>query len=134
MAIQELLGRLFWALDTGDAKAVFACFTPDGTLIQGSGGKFSGEELRKWAEEENKRPAARGRQHVAHPLYFYQKGDAWVMRSYFQILHTDPATGKKEIRNMSYSEDTVVKTGQGWRIRERRNGSWDPDKQPWVGA
>ena len=132
-AILDLIGRLFWALDTGDAKGIHACFSSDGTMIQASGGSYTGEKLRQWTEDAVKLPSARGRQHVAHPLYFFPKGDAWVVRSYLNILHSDPATGEKKIRNMSYSEDTVVKTPQGWRIRERRNGLWDPDKQPWVG-
>ena len=34
LAIQDLLARYAWALDTGDVDSFVACFTPDAVVIE----------------------------------------------------------------------------------------------------
>src|SRR5689334_20467070 len=89
-AIEDLLNRLCWALDTGDAEGVVSCFTPDGVMVQGGGQRFEKTEgLRKFAERATEPAGAKGRQHIVKPLFFIRSGDGWTMRSYLTILHCD---------------------------------------------
>jgi hypothetical protein len=132
--ILDLLGRFYWALDTGDEEAICALFTQDGVMTSGSGARFEGADgIRRFARHSVSDPTSRGRQHVARPLYFYAIGEGWTVRSYLTILHCNEGTGEKRIRTMSCSDDTCVKTGQGWRIKERRNRVWQGESLPWVG-
>lgn len=133
-AIQDLLGRLYWALDTGDVKGITSLFTDDGVMITGSGDRFAGRaELQRFAEHAVG-PNAPGRQHIGRPLYIFRNGDGWTVRSYLTILHCDQETGEKRIRGMSASDDTVVKTAAGWRFKERKNTNWTGKSLPWVGG
>ena len=133
--ILDLLGKLYWALDTGDAEGLVALFAPDGVMTRGGGERFEGtERLREFAAHSTANEGTRGRQHVGKPLYFYPSDDGWTVRSYLQIFYCDPETGEKRLRTMSSSDDTCVKTDKGWRIKERHNRSWSGDTLPWVGA
>lgn len=132
--ILDVLGRLYWALDTGDEEGIRSVFTSDGVMTSGSGARFEGAEgIRRFAHESVSNPTSRGRQHVTRPLYFYSSGEGWTVRSYLTILHCDEQSGEKRIRTMSCSDDTCVKTADGWRIKERRNRVWQGKSLPWVG-
>lgn len=133
--IYDLLGRLAWALDTGDVEAIVGAFTADGVMVQGSGDRFEGAaKLREFAVRAVQGERAQNRQHVNKHLYVFPAGDGWTVRSYLQILINDPQTGERVIRNMSYSDDTCIKTAQGWRIKERRNRAWSGEAIPRAGG
>jgi uncharacterized protein (TIGR02246 family) len=133
-AIQDLLGRLYYALDTGDAETIISLFTEDGVMISGNGDRYENiEGIRSFAEESVSDPTSRGRQHVARPLYVFPNGDGWTQRSYMAVYYWDPASGEKRIRSMSGSDDTCVKTKLGWKIKSRHNTTWNGKSLPWVG-
>ena len=133
-AIQDLIGRFYWALDIGDVEGIVSAFADDGVMITGNGDRFAGrEELLRFARHATG-PGAPGRQHIGRPLYFFRNGDGWTLRSYLTILHFDQETGEKRIRGMAASDDTVVKTRDGWRFKERKNTNWTGKSLPWVGA
>ena len=63
--ILDLLGKLYWALDTGDAEGIVALFTPDGVMTRGGGDRYEGiERLREFAAHSTGNEGTRGRQHV----------------------------------------------------------------------
>jgi hypothetical protein len=130
-AIQDLLGRLYYALDTGDAETIVSLFTSDGEMISGSGVRF--DDIRDFANDSVSDPSSRGRQHVARPLYIFPNGDGWTLRSYLAVYYWDPVSGEKRIRTMSCSDDTCVKTAEGWKIKSRHNRTWNGKSLPWVG-
>ena len=132
-AIQDLLGKFYWSLDTGDAEGIVAAFTPDGSMTSASGTRYENKEgLTQFAHHATSTASSLGRQHTVHPLHMFRDKDGWTQRSYLVILHWNES-GDRVIRGMSYADDTVVKTPAGWRIKSRRNGSWSREAQPWTG-
>jgi hypothetical protein len=124
--ILDLLGRYLWAVDTGDASAVVAAFSPDGVVRYGTGERYEGEVgLRRFAQRVIGDVSVRGRMHLNHPLFFWGKGDCVVLRSYMMPVQLRSEAPNESIRSLRYTEDTFVKTGAGWRIKERAIFVWD---------
>lgn len=73
LAVQELVSRYAWALDTSDADLMASIFTPDGTF-SGELGSYTGHaELRAWVESRD--PALRVTQHFVSNLMLTADGD-----------------------------------------------------------
>jgi 3-phenylpropionate/cinnamic acid dioxygenase small subunit len=119
--IQDLLVRYTVAIDTKDWKLLDTCFTPDAQLDYTGTGGIAGPypEVRVWLEKalaafpmtvhyisnstvELDGDAARARTYVINPMGFpNQEGG----------LHIFTVGG--------YYVDKLVRTSDGWRIRER---------------
>ena len=133
-AIEDLIGRYLWNLDTGDVEGVVSVFTPGGTVIDTQGNRYEGEDgPRKFAVEFINREDFRGRQHLVTPLYFEGEGDRYVVTSYWTVVKWRFALGTKEVASTGWSKDTVVRTDGRWLIEERWLGWWNDKHGPWVG-
>jgi uncharacterized protein (TIGR02246 family) len=133
-AIQDLIGRYVWALDSGDVDGVAAVFTPDGRAIDTQGNRYEGEgAARRFAIEFTTRPDFRGRQHLVTPLFFEGEGDRYVVTSYWTVVKWRFALNTKEVAVTGWSKDTVVRTDAGWLIEERWLGWYNDRVSPWVG-
>jgi hypothetical protein len=131
--IQELLGRYVWLLDIGDVEGVVGLFTPDGAIQTGAGIRYEkAEGLRKFAIEDTTQANVRGRQHLVQPLYTRANKGGYTVRSYWMVVQWILSTNKMDIRRIGWSDDTCVKTPQGWRIKERMVMRWNDESQPWF--
>ena len=133
-AIEDLIGRYLWNLDTGDVEGVVAVFTPDGVVIDTQANRYEGEGgSRRFAVEFITREDFRGRQHLVTPLFFEGGGDRYVVTSYWTVVKWRFALGTKEVASTGWSKDTVVRIDGRWLIQERRLGWWNDKHSPWVG-
>ena len=133
-AIQDLIGRYLWALDTGDVDGVVAVFTPHGTVIDTQANRYEGADgPRKFAVEFITREDFRGRQHLVTPLFFEGAGDRYVVTSYWTVVKWRFALGTKEVASTGWSKDTVVRENGRWLIQERWLGWFNDRHGPWVG-
>lgn len=134
LAIEDLIGRYVWALDTGDVDGVEAVFTPEGRAIDTVGNVYEGPgAARRFAVEFTTRPDFRGRQHFVTPLFFEGEGDRYVVTSYWTVFKWRFELGVKEVAVTGWSKDTVVRTPKGWLIEERWLGWFNDKRGPWVG-
>ncbi|HMD34099.1 MAG TPA: nuclear transport factor 2 family protein [Vicinamibacterales bacterium] len=110
--IQQLYARYNWALDSGDAEAYAATFTPDGVFNNNTGHdaivKFAqgfhaglGSHLKHWNTNLMITPSPSG-----------ANGQVYLML-------VDYATKPPSIFTSATYADELVKTPQGWRFKKR---------------
>jgi len=128
LAIQELMARYAWALDTGDPDALAACFTEDGVAIEDvfeEPDVWEGREgVRRMGAHYRDAPGFPGRQHpVAHVLIegdaerATSKAMAWVTE-----CHDEPPY---VLRFCGYYEDVLEKRDGAWLFASRTIRLWD---------
>ncbi|HUN24946.1 MAG TPA: nuclear transport factor 2 family protein [Steroidobacteraceae bacterium] len=128
MAIQELLARYAWALDTGDVEGFLACFTPDAVVIEEvfeEPDRWEGHaNLRRLAEHYRSVPDFPGRQH--HVSQILMQGDTrrCAVRS-FTFVTECRGEPPYLLRFAGYYEDRTVKSGAEWLFKERVIRLWD---------
>lgn len=128
IAIQDLLARYAWALDTGDVDGFIACFTPDAVVIEEvfeEPDRWEGHaNLRRLAEHYRSVPDFPGRQH--HVSQVLMEGDArrGTVRS-FTFVTECRGEPPYLLRFAGYYEDRVVKRAGEWLFAERIIRLWD---------
>lgn len=128
VAIDEVLGRYFLAVDTGDVETVLAQFTADALVRYGDGTRYEGPaQLREFALRAIGGPEACGRMHVNRPLFAERLGGDILLRSYLMVPHIDGSDRTVTLATLRYIEDRFRLTDAGWRIRERAIFPWDDD-------
>jgi uncharacterized protein (TIGR02246 family) len=126
-AIQDLLLRYCYAVDTLDTEACVACFTPDGVFRSAGGFRYENSDgIRRFMDDQKSKPVGRRTQHWVHPIGVRADGAARIMRSYGMTVTTDT----QAIRGFFYSDDTVVKVDGAWRIKDRFISPWDKQGLP----
>lgn len=128
LALNELLARYAWALDTGDVEAFLACFTPDAEVIEEvfeEPDRWKGtENIRRLIEHYKSVPDFPGRQH--HTSQVLMEGDArrCALRSFIFVTE---CRGEPPYltRFAGYYEDRAVKRGGEWLFQERIIRLWD---------
>jgi uncharacterized protein (TIGR02246 family) len=130
-AIDDVLGRYVWTLDTGDADGVAACFTPDGSALDTQGNRYS--DIKSFALEFIERPDFRGRQHVVTHLFYEGDSERCVVTSYWTVVKWRFAQNTKEVASVGYSHDTMEKRDGRWLIHERALGWLTDQHGPWFG-
>jgi hypothetical protein len=129
--ILELVGRYFWAIDTGDEGAVLACFTSDGVVRYDSGESYERPEgLRRFAVKAIGGERTRGRMHLNFPLFFRRDGDAIVLSTYLSSAQWRLPDPPQAFGSLRYVEDRCVKVDGTWRIRERAIHLWNDATMP----
>lgn len=141
-AIQDVVAKYCWALDTGDMDALVACFTPDARLIE-----EVFEEPDIWEGHEGIRRVSQhyanaanfpGRQH--HTTQLLVEGDSEKADAKSFIIVTE-CHGEPPylVRFTGYYTDKVVKVDGQWLFKERTIRLWDgailsrfPGKGEWV--
>lgn len=127
IAIQALLYRYAWALDTGDVEAFVAVFSREGVLVwdafeapeqwRGHG------ELRAFAEDLRDLPSTAGRQHhVANVLATGGHGVATVKA--YVTVHLRQAEAPHPVTVMGWYEDECVLEDGEWKIRRHVIRDW----------
>lgn len=122
----DILGRYFWAVDTADVFGVVACFSPDGLVRYGTGERYEGHAgLTAFAKRAIGDASLRGRMHLNHPLYFRVEDGAPVLRSYMAPVQIEPMPPAGPVRSLRYTDDTFLRTADGWRIAVRAIYLWE---------
>ena len=128
MAVEDVMARYVWAVDSLDPEGYVAVFTED-AIIDSNGNISKGhEEIRKIVtsliqrRDENK---AKGlpNSNLYHVISnvritFPRPGEA-LHKSYWQTVHRDK-DGKMSAAAMGRSEDRLVKRDGKWLIQERK--------------
>lgn len=119
--IDDLLIRYATAVDTKDWELYETCFTEDAFIDYESAGGIKGKlpEIRAWLEKTMEMfPMT---QHVVCNRVVEIDGDTAKARSVFYNPMALPQEDSKQLLffDGGYYNDRLVKTGDGWRIRER---------------
>lgn len=128
IAIQDLIARYAWALDTGDIDSLVTCFTPDCVVIEEvfeDPDRWEGREgVRRLGEHYKNSPGFPGRQH--HVSQSLVEGDALrcTVKS-FAFVTECKGEPPYTLRFTGYYEDALVKVDGQWLFRERTIRLWD---------
>jgi uncharacterized protein (TIGR02246 family) len=123
-AIQDLLARYAWTLDTGDYETYATLFTPDGTFVE-RGQVFQGRAALADHVRELTAMMRPGNRHHNTQLLF-ESGDAnqCVIRSYSSHIFEPEPGQPKVIRMQGHYRDVVVKQDGAWYFAERVWDEW----------
>ncbi len=144
LGLQDLIADYSWALDTGDADGLVACFTEDCEMREEV---FDDPDI--WLGHEGIRglmahyanaPGFPGRQHHVTQVKYFPQADGTVRIKAFAFVtecHEEPPY---ELRFCGYYDDHAVKTADDrWRFKERVVRLWDgamlerfPGRGNWV--
>ena len=128
LAIEDLLTRYCQAIDTRDWALLDTVFVTDAHIDYTSSGGVKGRypEVRAWLAEVLPRFAMS--QHLVTNKRIAIDGDAATSRAYFYnpMGSANPDGSLALFFVGGYYEDRLVRTAEGWRIRERI------EKQAWV--
>ena len=141
-AIQDLLARYAWSLDTGDVDGLVACFTPDARMVEEvfeDADIWEGHDgIRRISEHYRNAPNFPGRQHHTSQLLIEGDTEECRARSFAFVTecHGEPPY---LLRFAGYYTDHIVKTQGQWLFRERIIRLWDgavlkgfPGRGEWV--
>jgi ketosteroid isomerase-like protein len=123
--LRALVDDYAWALDTEDADAYAATFTPDGELTllnpDDTEPSFRLEgtaELRTALGTEDRFRAVF---HTVDNLRLQVDGDAATGVAYFTVHHLYPeGDGWRSLTILLHAHDVYVRTDDGWRFKSRR--------------
>ena len=128
-ALQDLMARYGWALDTGDIEAFVACFAPDGVMVE-----EVFEEPDVWSGTDGIRSLARhyaaipnfpGRQHwVGNTLYEAVGADRVHARSFAMVTECQ-GEPPYLLRFCGWYEDELVRLDGEWHFQRRTVRLWD---------
>lgn len=131
-AISDLLMSYAYTNDIGDAEGMVALFTKDALLEQPAHGKrFEGREgIRKFASGDANAAGRAGRQHHYQTVQIKPRGDGFIVRSYWFVVHATLKTNTRFVRSMGYYDDHVVKVDGAWLIKHKRICPWNDETTP----
>jgi ketosteroid isomerase-like protein len=128
IAIQDLIARYAWALDTGDVDALVNCFTTDCVVIEEvfeDPDRWEGHEgVRELGEHYKNSAGFPGRQH--HVSQSIVEGDSQrcAVKS-FAFVTECRGEPPYTLRFTGYYDDRLVKADGQWLFRERTIRLWD---------
>ena len=141
-AIQDLVARYSWALDTGDIDGLIACFTPDARVIEEvfeDPDIWEGHDgIRRISEHYRNAANFPGRQHHTSQLQVNGDSEACDARSFVFVTecHGEPPY---LLRFAGYYEDKIVRQDGQWLFKERTIRLWDgpilskfPGRGEWI--
>jgi hypothetical protein len=133
IAIQDLIARYAWALDTGDVDALVQCFTPDCVVIEEvfeDPDRWEGHAgVRELGEHYRNSAGFPGRQHhVSQSLVDRQspdeKGERCSVKS-FAFVTECRGEPPYTLRFTGYYDDRPLKRDGQWLFHERTIRLWD---------
>ncbi|HXS28153.1 MAG TPA: nuclear transport factor 2 family protein [Steroidobacteraceae bacterium] len=128
IAIQDLLARYAWALDTGDVDSFVECFTPDAVVIEEvfeEPDRWEGHaSLRRLAEHYKSVPDFPGRQHHVSQVLAEGNARRCAVRS-FTFVTECRGEPPYILRFAGYYEDEAVKVRGTWLFEQRIIRLWD---------
>ena len=122
LAVQELVARYAWALDTSDPDLMVSLFTPDGTFVGELGSYTGGAELRAWVEARDQ--SLRATQHVVSNLMLSLNGGEIVERSLCLIV--GPIGTGAAVQSSGFYRGRVVKHDGQWLFATRSFHHFEP--------
>jgi uncharacterized protein (TIGR02246 family) len=128
LAIQDLMARYAWALDTGDDAAYADLFTEDGVFVE-RGQPYKGRAILAEHVRELVAIMKPGNRHHNTQLVF-ESGDAnrCVIRSYsLHVFEPEPGAAKV-VRMQGFYRDVCVKQEGIWYFAERVWDEWQADR------
>lgn len=133
LALQNLISRYVWALDTGDVEGVCQVFTHDAVVQDTSGNRYEGiDAIRGYFSMLTKLPVFRGRQHHIDHCLFAPEGAGVRCRAYWTVTQWITMQNLKELAVVGHSSDLFVVHGGEWRFRERLLHYWRNIDCPWA--
>lgn len=128
LAINDLLARYAWALDTGDVDAFVACFTATAVVVEEvfeEPDRWEGADgIRRLAEHFRNVPNFPGRQHHVSQLLVEGDGQRCAARS-FVLVSECRGEPPYVIRFAGYYEDQLLKSNGRWLFERRMIRLWD---------
>jgi uncharacterized protein (TIGR02246 family) len=128
IAVEDVMARYVWAVDSMDADGYVAVFTED-AIIDSNGSISKGrDEIRKIVtglikrRDDNKalgKPTANLYHVISSPRITFPKPGEAVHQSYWQTMRRD-TDGKMITAAMGRSEDRLVKRDGKWLIQFRK--------------
>ncbi|MQA84362.1 MAG: hypothetical protein GEV03_07005 [Streptosporangiales bacterium] len=133
--IMELFAKYAWALDTGDADGVLACFAEDGYLEHLPQGRFYGEDIRKLLDQLwYDRPGWYiGRQHLANHFLITRQGEDARVKAFFSIVQHHPGDRSNSVFGIGHWDNVCTKQDGTWLFKAVNVGKWMGEDVPWVG-
>lgn len=129
LAIQDLLARYGWALDTGDIDAFVNCFAPDGVMVEEvfeEPDVWEGRSgIRRLAEHYATIPNFPGRQHWCGNTLFEPRGAGRVHARSFAMVTECRGEPPYLLRFCGWYEDELVRLAEGWHFQRRTVRLWD---------
>jgi ketosteroid isomerase-like protein len=128
IAIQDLIARYAWALDTGDIDSLVDCFTPDAVVIEEvfeDPDRWEGHEgIRRLGEHYAASPGFPGRQHHVSQSIVEGSGEHCTVKS-FAFVTECRGEPPYTLRFTGYYDDQLVKADGRWLFQERVIRLWD---------
>ncbi len=128
IAINDLLARYAWALDTGDVDALVACFTPTAVVIEEvfeEPDRWEGADgIRRLGEHFRNVPNFPGRQHHVSQLLVEGDNARCSARSFVFVTE---CRGEPPyvLRFTGYYDDQLAKLNGRWLFEQRIIRLWD---------
>ena len=127
-AVEDLLARYAWVLDTGDYETYPSLFTPDGVVAMPNGEWRGRGAIQEFVRDLITGSSNRGNRHHNTQILFEESGDNWCrLRSYSTHIYQPEPGGLGIIRSQGWYRDLCVKVDDVWYFAERRWGEWRPD-------
>ena len=144
LGLQDLIANYSWALDTGDAEGLVACFTEDCVMSEEV---FEDPDI--WAGHDGIRglmkhyanaPGFPGRQHHVTQVQYTPQDDGSVKMRGFAFVTECEGEPPYTLRFAGWYDDHAVGGADGqWRFRRRTVRLWDgevlkrfPGRGQWV--
>jgi 3-phenylpropionate/cinnamic acid dioxygenase small subunit len=115
-AIAMLVADYAFALDDGDMDRLAACFTKDATADYGAWGGLNEGVEEIVATCSIGATALDATQHLLGPARIEVDGDSARSHCYLQALHV---SGNSTFTVFGTYRDVLIRTPDGWRIRQR---------------
>ena len=120
IAIQELIARFTRYSDYGDWEALATVYTPDVAVeMEGLPIRYEGIEAQVEHAKESDRQAEGKNRHYNFNMIVSEKDGAVYAEYAFMNVNAGHAPMSSKIVVTGRQRDTVVKTGDGWKIAHR---------------
>lgn len=120
IAIQELIARFTRCSDYGDWEGLASVYTPDVVVeMEGLAIRYEGVEAQVEHAKESDRQAEGKNRHLNFNMIVSEKDGAVCAEYVFMNVNAGHAPMSSKIVVTGRQRDTVVKTGDGWKIAHR---------------
>ncbi|CAD7339958.1 nuclear transport factor 2 family protein [Sphingomonadales bacterium 56] len=120
IAIQELIARFTRCSDYGDWEGLATVYTPDVEVeMEGLEIRYTGVEAQVEHAKESDRQAEGKNRHFNFNMIVSEKDGAVYAEYAFMNVNAGKAPMDAKIVVSGRQRDTVVKTGEGWKIAHR---------------
>lgn len=117
VAIQQLVARYNFAIDSGDGESFAECFVPDGRFTwSGADVVQGGPALAQFGSSLTRLGIIR---HVVTSCLLEGEGDRVSSRAYCQVFAID-GDGRSYVLSQGVYHDSLVQVDGAWRFEERR--------------